>query len=365
MPGLLGRIDPPRKVAIVRASRVGDFICATPAFRSLRPAMPGAEITLIGLPMVRDLVDRSPHLDRFVEFPGFPGMAEQFFEPHAAVEFFRRMQAERFDLAIQMHGSGANSNPFTLLLGASYTAGFIRPGGEPGSLDAALPLPGGHEIDRNLALAEFVGAPGRGRLPDFPLLPDDRARGAALLDSYTRPRIGIHAGAREEIKRWSLNRFEAMARAVRERHGGTVVLLGDETERAGSASMALELSGCLDLTGQTALGELGGVIERLDVLITNDSGPAHIAYALGTASVTIFGGTDPAVWGPRHRDWHQVVSRPIVCRPCGLAVCPIGYRCLEAVTVDEVVQAVSAALDTNRQADVRSESCAPAPATHD
>jgi hypothetical protein len=76
-PGLLTRLpDPPRKVALLRASRIGDFLCATPALRALRRALPEAEITMITLPLLRGLVERSPHLDRFVAFPGFPGIAE-------------------------------------------------------------------------------------------------------------------------------------------------------------------------------------------------------------------------------------------------------------------------------------------------
>ena len=114
-PGLLARLPaPPRKVALLRASRIGDFLCATPAFRALRAALPGAQITMITLPLLQGLVARSPRLDRYVAFPGFPGIAEQFFDARRTLAFFAAMQAERFDLAIQMQGSGVYSNPFTL-----------------------------------------------------------------------------------------------------------------------------------------------------------------------------------------------------------------------------------------------------------
>src|SRR3712207_4930980 len=106
-PGLLARLSPPpRKVALLRAARIGDFICATPALRALRAALPGAEITIIALPILREVAVRVPYVDRYVAFPGYPGLAEQFFEPRRATEFFRRMQAEEFDLAVQMQGSG-------------------------------------------------------------------------------------------------------------------------------------------------------------------------------------------------------------------------------------------------------------------
>src|SRR5437588_9139402 len=98
-PGLLSRLPKiPHKVALVRASRIGDFICATPAFRAIRNALPQAEITMITLPMLRDLVMRSPYLDKFVAFPGFPGIAEQLFDARRSIHFFQEMQAEQFDL---------------------------------------------------------------------------------------------------------------------------------------------------------------------------------------------------------------------------------------------------------------------------
>src|SRR5437763_15937516 len=100
-PGLVSRLtEMPRKVVLLRASRIGDFLCTTPAFRALRTALPHAEITMITLPLLQELVLRSPHLDRFIAFPGFPGIAEQFFDARKSTNFFQHMQAEHFDLAI-------------------------------------------------------------------------------------------------------------------------------------------------------------------------------------------------------------------------------------------------------------------------
>lgn len=344
-PGLLHRIPPPRKIALVRASRIGDFICATPAFRALRSALPDAEISLVGLPFVEPLVQASPYLDHFIRFPGFPGMAEQFFDSGIATSFFSAMQEERFDFAIQMHGSGANSNPFTLLLGARLAAGFVRPGDPAGRLDAALPFPAsGHEVDRVLALTTFLGAPTRDTHTEFPTSCEDEATADSLLQGIERPLIGIHPGARDRIKRWSPERFAMVAPQVRNSRGGTLVLLGGEEEREAAREVAIRSSiPCRDLAGRTSLGVLGAVIRRLAVLITNDSGPAHVAYALGTPAVTIFGGTSPAMWGPRDGR-HQTVAHHVPCRPCELPECPIGYVCLESVTVETVVEAVNYAL---------------------
>lgn len=350
-PGLLSRLPaPPRRVALVRASRIGDFLCAIPAVRALRATLPEAEITMITLPLLRDIAERSPYIDRVVPFPGFPGLAEQFFEARRATRFFGAMQEERFDLAIQMQGSGVYSNPFTLLLGARVTAGFVRPGDGAGLLDAALPLPEGmHEVRRVLALTAFLGVPPRGEDLEFPLWAEDRAGADALLAGAVRPLIGLHTGARDSTRRWPVDRFAATARALCRRYGGTLVVVGEGEERsAGDLVARAGAAPCLNLTGRTSLAQLGAVIARLDVLVTNDTGPAHIAYALRVPTVTVFGGGSPALNGPLEPGPHQVVAHPVRCRPCTYTVCPVGYRCLEAVRVPRVVAAAERAMSAPR-----------------
>ncbi len=342
LPGLLSRLpESPRKVALLRASRIGDFICATPAFRALRMALPDAEITMITLPMLRDLVLRSAHLDRFVAFPGFPGIAEQFFDAERAVDFFHEMQAEHFDLAIQMQGSGVNSNPFMLLLGARATAGFIRCNDTPGRLDAALPMPENcHEVLRMLALTTFLGAPPQGKETEFPLWAMDSVLADMMLAGAEQPLIGVHLGARDLTRRWSFERFEAVAGQLQHRHGGTIVILGEAEDWPIGEKLAENLKGaCRNLAGKTSLAELGAIIQRLSLLVTNDTGPAHIAYALRTPNVTIFGGGDPNTYAPLLDGPFRPLAHEVACRPCSYTECPIGYRCLEGVTVRQAVEA--------------------------
>ncbi len=341
-PGLLSRLAKiPDKVALVRASRIGDFICATPAFRAIRKALPQAEITMITLPMLRDLVIRSPHLDKFVAFPGFPGIAEQFFDARRTIDFFQQMQAEQFDLAVQMQGSGVYSNPFTLLLGAEATAGFVRKGDSASRLDAALPYPQGiHEVRCVLALTSFLGIAMQGEEIEFPLWPQDSQEAEMLLAGAEPPLIGLHPTARDATRRWALQRFAAVGTQLRKRHGGTVVILGEIEERAtGEDMVALVGEPCLNLVGRTSLVGLGAVIARLGVLVTNDTGPAHIAYALKAPTVTIFGAGNPATNGPLQHGPFRVLAYEVPCRPCGYAYCPIGNRCLDGVTMQQVLEA--------------------------
>ena len=124
------------------------------------------------------------------------------------------------------------------------------------------------------------------------------------------------------------------------------MVLGGAEERPLAEAVARQVEeGCLNLAGRTTLPVLGGVIARLAVLLTNDSGPAHLAYALGTPTVTVFGGTDPARWGPPLGRSHRVVSHPVKCQPCDHAACLVGSRCLEGVAMPQVVAAATEVFD--------------------
>jgi len=345
-PGLLDRLAPlPRKVAVLRASRLGDFVCATPAFRALRAALPQAEIVFVGLPFIAPLATRLACFDRFLPFPGAPGMAEQLFHARNLTAFLKSVQDEEFDLVIQMHGSGVFSNPIALSFGGRVTAGFVRAGDPPGRLDAALPYPAGlHEVQKNLALTTFLGARSLGEEPDYPVMDEDHEEARQLLKTSRPPLIGVHARAEALTKRWSPGRFAVAASRLAERRGGTAVVLGagDQEERGLLEDLAVPF---VDLRGRTSLGSLGAVIARLSVLLTNDSGPAHIAYALRVPSVTVFGSTLPSEWASSEVSRHAVVVQPIDCRPCNLDVCSIGYQCLEQVSVDQVVAAAEGVMD--------------------
>ncbi len=341
-PGLLTRLPRlPQKVVLLRASRIGDFLCAIPALRALRHALPQAEITMITLPILKDIAARSPYIDHIALFPGFPWIAEQFFDARKTVQFLQQVQEQHFDLAIQIQGTGLFSNPFTLLLGAQNSAGFVRPGDAAGLLDAALEYPQQqHEILTVMAMMSFLGIPEQSYALEFPLWPQDHQEAQKLLSTSEPPLIGLHPAARSATRRWPVERFATVGNALQRRHGGTVLLLGEPEEQDTGEQLARQLTvPYVNLIGQTSLVSLGAVIAQLNVFITNDTGPAHIAYALQAPTVTIFGGGNPATNGPLTPGPFHVLLYEVPCRPCGYETCPIGDMCLQGVSVEQVVEA--------------------------
>ncbi len=344
-PGLLHRLEcPVRKVVVLRASRLGDFICATPALRALRLALPKAEITIITLPLLRDLAIRLPSLDRYEAFPGFPGIAEQLFEPRRTLRFLERMQAERFDLAIQLQESGLHSNPFVLMLGARYTAGFVRDSTWASRLDAALPIPlEGHEARRLLALTTFIGASARGEETEFPLWQQDCQAADELLQNARPPLIGLHPGARDSSRQWPPEHFVNTGIELRRRYGGTIVLLGGAEELMLAKRVADGIGQpCLNLAGQTPLATLGAVIARLTVLVGNNSGPVHIAYTMEIPAITITGQEDLHRYAPLQEGPFRMVLSQGTMHPLLLKQQSTDSLCgrLEQVTPRQVVGAV-------------------------
>lgn len=351
-----------RRIALVRALQLGDLLVAVPALRAIRAGYPTAEITFIGLPWAATFAARYPaYVDRFVAFPGWPGIDEAEHEAERAAQFVAQQRAYGYDLVVQLHGSGRTSNSFCLALGGRITAGYFDPAiGRPEGMALAAPYPDdGLEVLRVLGVAALLGCPTDGphaAALEFPLTREDLAEADALLARLESASawIGIHPGARAPSRRWPAGRFARLADRLVERLGAQIVLTGgpgeEETARAVADGMCAGRP--LNLAGQTTLGGLAAVLARLDLFVGNDTGPAHLAEAVGTPTVRLFGPADPRRWGPLDRTRHRIVRRAVACSPCGYWECPIDHRCINRITVARAYDAVEAAL---RQQDEQDE----------
>jgi len=342
------RAPAPRSVAVLRALMLGDLLCATPALRAMRAAWPQARITLVGLPWAAEWARRSTTIDDFEPFPGWPGLPEQAAPTAAqAGHFLARMRARQPDLAIQLHGSGGQTNALVARFGARRLAGFHAPNAAPpaGTGHCFVPWPQrGHEIERLLTLTDALGLPRRGTQLDWPLRPQDHRHARELLPSGG-PFALVHPGSQWPSRRWPPERFAALADWLSQQGLG-VVLSGTAGEAELTAAVAAHMKQrpLADLAGRTDLWTLGGLVGSASLLVCNDTGLSHIAAALNTPSVVVACGSEVERWAPLQAERHPVLWQDLECRPCAHPVCPVGHACAQAISVAAVARAASGLL---------------------
>ena len=344
-------VSAPRSIAVFRALQLGDLLCAVPTLRALRRGWPAARVTLIGLPWARELAARFPiYVDEFLEFPGFPGLPEQRCQPQAVLDFLRSAQERRFDLALQLHGSGEFSNPLVALFGARRTAGYFREGHY--CPDSATFLPwcdDEPDVERSLRLVAALGVASSGLELEAPVQQADLRELARVADERELPRGGyacVHPGAQLGSRRWYPERFAVVADALAAR-SLRVVMTGTADEAALARAVTERMRApVVDLVGRTTLGGLAALIDGARLVVTNDTGVRHIAAARGTSCVAVACGSDVRRW-PAREPTQRLLHADVPCRPCMHDRCPIGHGCAHGVDSREVLAAADELLDAD------------------
>ena len=345
-----------RRIAVLRGGGLGDLMFAEPAIRALKHAYPEAEITLLCFPAQAALLAGRPSpVDHVEVLPVCPGIRPGADDPAAVEAWLQRMRAQRFDLAVQVHGGGRFSNPFLLQLGPRHTVGLATPDAEPLERTIAY-VYYQHEVFRALEVAGLAGAEPLTLEAELTVTADDRRRAEPLLPSGPGPLLVIHPGATDPRRRWPADRFADVAGKALA-GGMRVAVVADDAEREiadeivsrGGASAAPEDAARLvSLAGRADLGQLLGIFSHAAVVLGNDSGPRHLAQAAGAATVGIFWIGNLINAGPLTRERHRaLLSWMTRCPECGIDVTQSGAeRCEHDVSfvTDVPVQDVSAAV---------------------
>ena len=312
------RFDDVGRIAVLRGGGLGDLLFAVPALYALQAAYPEAEITLLGSAVAAALfAGRSSPVAEVMVLPPIPGVqAGAAAAPAELEELFGQLQQRRFDLAVQVHGGGRNSNPVLLRLEPRHSVGTRTR--DAAQLERSIPyVLQQHEVLRALEVVGLAGADPVELEPRIEL-----TRGEA--EQVREPGLVVlHPGGTDPRRRWPPDRFGAVAAAL-DADGARVVVVGDradaslaaEVVRAARAAGARE--GVTSVAGRIDLAGLVGLLARSGGLVGNDSGPRHLAAAVGTptASVYWFGNLINA--GPLSRARHQVqVSWTTCCPVCG------------------------------------------------
>jgi lipopolysaccharide heptosyltransferase II len=327
-------IDPER--ILVRAPNwVGDVVLSLPALRDVRRRFPTARLEVLARPWVAELYRAVPEADAVSESRG-----------HAADVASVR---GRFDLALLLPNSfGTALVPWRARVPERW--GYATDGRGLLLTRSCRVPPSGRgrsQVYYYRAMLEGLGLAVEGE-PDASLAcpAEWAARGRALLGG-DGPWVGVNPGAfYGTAKRWPPERFAAAADLVARRAGAKVAIVGGAAERPLGEAIADELRAPTRvLCGETALGDLVGVLSSLDLLLTNDSGPMHLAAALGTPLVAVFGPTDSTETAPV-ASRARLVREDVECSPCLLRECPIDHRCMTRVGVDRVAAAALELLES-------------------
>jgi ADP-heptose:LPS heptosyltransferase len=346
-------VIPPRRILLMRIERIGDLLMTLDGIADVISAAPHAQIDLVVGSWNVDVARAIPGIHRVETLDAAwlvrDGSGQRLRPLMARARSWRN---RRYDLAINFEPD-IRSHLLMAAIRPARTAGFSSGGGGP-LLDVSLPFDRtAHTSDnaRRLAAAtlDIPTRTGPARL-DLPPAAMDRA--SALLNGARRPLVGVHASGGREIKQWPPERFgEVAARVARER-GATIVLTGGAADRplVDIARRAVGSYPVIDLAGSLDLLTLGAVLEQLDVYVTGDTGPMHLASAVGTPIVAVFGPSNPVRYAPRS-ERHRIVRIDLPCSPCNRIRVPparcVGHTpdCLAGIDAETVFHAVLDLLD--------------------
>jgi ADP-heptose:LPS heptosyltransferase len=304
------------RIAVLRGGGLGDLLFAMPAIQSLADAYPAARIVLLGTPVHAALLTgREGPVDEVALLPVAQGVHEPpGKEPDPAEQ--ERFFAQHFDLAVQLHGGGRWSNPFLRRFGAKYTVGSRTPDAEP--LDRWVPFRYfQHEMMRALEVVGLAGAAPTALEPRLAVTTKDLDEASSALADLPRPILAVHPGATDPRRRWPAESFVDVMASVA--GIGSVVVVGTESEQEVADLAQQKGLQVRSLVGKLSMSGLVGVLRESRVVLANDSGPRHLAQAVGTPTVSVYWMGNVINAGPHGRALHRVhISWTAQCPVCGV-----------------------------------------------
>jgi len=351
------RLDSARRILLVKPSALGDVVHALPVVATLKRRYPNIPLDWLIEEEAAPLVEGHPAVAAFV-VSGRHRWQQQLHRPAMVPETLREILAfartirGRYDAVLDLQGL-LKSALYVLAAHAPIRVGLAD--GREGAtwvLTHRAPVPAQpvHAVERYLALAAAVDAAEVVRDFTIPLAPKDLDAAAGALAGLPRPIVVLHPATRWPTKLWENARWRALAAALGEAGAG-VVFTGGGADRAMVEAIGDGLSPApRSLAGRVSLKELAAVLRSADLMVTVDSGPMHIAAAVGTPVLALFGATDPARTGPVGAG--RVLRHALPCSPCLQRRCVITdtLRCMRELEVPEVMAAARAMLDAQSRA---------------
>jgi lipopolysaccharide heptosyltransferase II len=339
----------PRRFLVIATTGIGDTLWGTPAIAALKKTYPGSWIGVLTNPQGFELLKGNPCINRLFIFKrGASGFA-------LLPILLNALRQDRFDTAFIFHASDRIIWLLVYLSGASEIIGIE---GQNKDIDFILtktisPQNTVHGIKARLNIVKQVGAGAASGATSIYLSDEEIISAIRLLkengiDEGTLL-IGLHPGAQKPYKCWPPENFIAIGNTLSERLGCKIIVTGSSDEKRLADTVASGIRGATPLAGRLSLRQTAAVIKRINIFITNDTGPMHIAFALGTPTVALFCPTDPKLCGPYEAEGAEIIEKPKICAHCISKKCynPI---CMMQITPQEVASAVESILNKNKNA---------------
>ena len=327
------------RILLIKLRAVGDVLLSTIVTKNLRLAFPDAEIDFLTEPPSVDVLNGNTNVDTILVYDR---------ATMTGLGLIRQVRSRGYDLIIDLFG-----NPRTALLtrlsGATYRVGY-RFRGRTYAYNIVVEPRGGevHNTQFNLDALEAIGVPIADRnLHFFHSTHDDSFVDRFLTEANLNKGllVGLNTGGGWYTKRWGMDMFAGLADRLIEQYHAGVVLTWGPGQYADVEHVSSLMKRPAFIPPSTTLGQLGALLKRCTIVVSNDSGPMHIAAAVGTPVLGIYGPTNPRLQGPYGPNHLTIRNEGLDCLGCNLTKCPIGHPCMLELSVDSVMSAVERLLD--------------------
>ena len=329
------------RILLVHQNWLGDALFSTPAVRAIRKRYPSAHISCLSSPRAADVWRHNAHVNEVLTVGDRKGLLS----PEGGFGLWRRMAKGRYDLVIFFRRS--RSRAFLAKLARIPALAGYAASGKRSDLTHAVPLPAKtlHRIDHFLGLTQGLGIAPDGREPEYHTTKDEELSLRKILSAEgvgeSEPYAVVHAGGNWKLKRWGQEAFAEWIRSYLASESGFVVLCGSADEAALTAKIRKEAASdrVIDLCQRTSMAQLAALLKGARFLLSNDSGPIHLAAAQGTRILGLYGPTDPAITGPVSSAPIRILRKDVGCDvPCYFRDCD--HRvCMDLLTSAEVLSA--------------------------
>lgn len=339
-----------KRILIVRTDRIGDVLLSTPVIKAIRERYPNAFLAMMVSAYAREIIEGNPYLDQVIIYDKDTKHKTWI----SSIKFAKDLNKKKFDLALVLHPTN-RVHLITFLAGVPRRIGLNRKLGFLLTSKSTHTKQFGerHELEYNLGLLNFLGIKAEDKRLYMPIKEESEKKIEEMFKFqclWPKDKIlAIHPAASCPSKVWPVERFAELAEKLAQKYGFKVLIVGaqKETKLAEDLIKRMHIP-VINFVGKTSVSQLASLLKRCTLFISNDSGPVHIASAVGTPVISIFGrnqvGLSPKRWGPvgpKDKFLHKEVG----CIKCLAHNCKKEFACLKAISVEDVVEAASVILN--------------------